>query len=188
MRETVEFSLDGDLYTITQWSAMEGLRMQSRLAPFLKPLAKALAAADGQGQESEDMDTAAIFASDGVQDAIVDFIDAVSTSKAPELIRDLFKGVEVIDHRDGDPIKVNLERKFDQHFAGRLALVYRLLPKIMEVQYGDFFGPLKDLFGKTAQTGSPTAQSALTRTAPPQTGTGPTLATMTVPKAANQDV
>ena len=120
MIHTREILVDGESYKVTQFSASKGMKLLTRLIKILgEPMASFFSNPDAEQEMAFQVALAAL--SDKLDEDVV-----LATVK--ELIDSL---------SDGDG-----QISFDTHFAGRFGHLFKVLGKILEVQYGDFFGVL----------------------------------------------
>lgn len=120
MIETRDVTVDDKRYSVTQFSATKGTKILTRLTMLLgEPLSVFMADQEADAQKVLPVAISALCAR-------LDEDVVVNT------LKELMDGVR----DENGPIQ------FDTHFAGRFGHMFKLLPKILEVQYGDFLGVL----------------------------------------------
>ncbi|MFC3227330.1 phage tail assembly chaperone [Marinibaculum pumilum] len=126
MIEHREKTIGGHEYSVTQFPAMQGLRIAVRLVKLVGPgMAKAL---DGKG-------LAGVLDSDiGVSDMVGALVDRLDEGTTPEFVRQLLSAT-VRDGRD-----LSDERNFNDAYAANYRELIGALGFVLEVNYGDFFG------------------------------------------------
>ena len=137
MIHTREVMVDGKKYSVTQFSASKGMKLLTRLVKILgEPMASFFSNPDAEQEIAFQAALAAL--SDKLDEDVV-----LNTVK--ELIDSLSDAEGSI--------------QFDTYFAGQFGHLFKVLGKILEVQYGDFFGVLVAK-GSEAQA----AKKVMTRT------------------------
>jgi len=125
-RTPVKKVVNGHEYEITPWDGLYALRMTQRIAQALKQsgASEGFSEVISGGMESE--------VSPG---AITDAIVAVlSYGDTPQLLRDMLHGT----FRDGKDI--TMDSVFNDAYTGNIGELVKVLPAIVEANFGDFFG------------------------------------------------
>jgi hypothetical protein len=120
MIQTQQIVVDGATYSVTQFSATKGMKLLTRLTKILgEPMSVFMSDENADAQKVLPV-------------AIAALSERLEEDMVVQTVKELMDGV-----RDSDgPIQ------FDTHFAGKFGHLFKLLAKILEVQYGDFFGAL----------------------------------------------
>lgn len=134
MRGTTEFELDGSRYSCGQYSATKATKMLAKLAKLVgKPIGMLSAA--GEGAEV-------------TPDLLGAVIEAVTSQIEPDefvaLVKDILEGVHVVDENGNRPVV------FDSDFSGRIGHMMKVVRKVLEFQFSDFFGDLTASIGGLA--------------------------------------
>ena len=120
MIETRDVLVEGRTYQVTQFSATKGIRMMTRLTKILgEPMGFLFASEKADADQMLPL-------------AIRALADKLDEDVVLDTVKQLLEGV-----RDS-----NGEIQFETHFAGKMKLLFGLLAKVLEVQYGDFIGGL----------------------------------------------
>ena len=120
MRESKTEHFEGLAVTVQQLPAMRAVKLSRRLAALLAPLAPALAA---------DGDVSVL------GEALGKALEAFSEKDLEALIKEVLEGATVEEDGKISP----LLPRFEDIFAGRVLLVYRVLIFALEVNFADFF-------------------------------------------------
>jgi hypothetical protein len=117
---TKSVTVDSETYEVTQFGASKGMKMLTRLTKILgEPMGMLFA------EDNAEVDKALPLA-----------LKALSDRLDEEMVLDTVKQLLTgIRNHDG-------EIQFETHFAGRLGHMFKLLSKVLEVQFGDFLGVL----------------------------------------------
>jgi hypothetical protein len=142
-QETVE--IDGHKYNMTQLGALEGRRLVVRLSKALAPML-------GSFAEHEKLTEGAVMA------ALSTGIESLDEQLTEELCN-AFTRRTLFQHQEQ---WVELERYFDQHFAGRYGSLLRWMLAHLKLNFADFLGDkpltgaLSAIRGVTTGSSSPT--------------------------------
>jgi len=166
MFETQSRTIDGTPFKVTQFAALEALRLQAVLLMKIAPaLGRALGALDGSLPKS----IAGIFA---LKINGAEFSAAVDSlfQNLPEdelipLVRRLLQGVGCETSVEGKTIWLtfddpgSFDTSFNLVFGGRTFLVYQVIKFVLEVNYPDLF----KMLGVKAATGSQKKTTVISR-------------------------
>lgn len=120
MIETRDIVVEGRTYQVTQFSATKGIKMMTRLTKIIgEPIGFMFS---NEGADVDQMLPMAIRA----------LSDKLDEDMVLDTVKQLLEGVR---NHEG-------ELEFDQYFSGKMGLLFKILGKVLEVQYGDFFGGL----------------------------------------------
>jgi len=143
MIETKTREIGGSEYEVTQFPAMEALRIKTRLAKMILPSIGEIS----QGGADQEINYEAI------SHAIAAFADNLNEKEFTELVTRLLKNTSA----DGKPMYHNgqlLDSTFDEAFAGNLMNLYKVLAFVLEVNYPDFFAAASSIGSLIGVTGS----------------------------------
>jgi hypothetical protein len=132
MREPVRKVIDGEEYTFCQLPPKQSIRLLTRILKIIGPaLGGAVSGGNVQSILDLDIDPGMIVSNlcSRLDESDVEYVVDVLLS-------------QVLHSGSGDISKV-----FDQHFAGRLPHLFKVIGTALEVQYGDFFGGKLDVAG-----------------------------------------
>lgn len=133
MLELIPRTVDGTEYQFSQFGAKRSLKLLLKLSKIVgKPLAMAVASADGSGSLLDKQLNPNMLAQ-----AVEALMERIEESEALEIIETLTSG-------DGCLCK-HQKIVFDLHYEGRLPHMFKVLFAALEVQYGNFFDALQDL-------------------------------------------
>lgn len=131
-RAPVKKLVNGHEYEIVPWDGMFALTMTQRLAAAIKEsgaserVSGVFSALAGDGDAMEqDVPVAAI------ADAVV---SVLSYGNTPSLVRDMLYGTT----RNGKDI--SMDSVFNEAYAGNIGELVKVIPGIVEANFGDFFG------------------------------------------------
>lgn len=120
MIHTREILVDGQSYSVTQFSASKGMKLLTRLVKILgEPMASFLSNPDAEAEGAFQMALGSLsekLDEDVVLNTVKELIDCLSTSEGPI--------------------------QFDTHFAGRFGHLFKVIGEVLKFQYGDFLGVL----------------------------------------------
>lgn len=120
MIETRDVLVEGRTYQVTQFSATKSIKMMTRLTKILgEPMGFMFADEKANADEMLPL-------------AIRALVSKLDEDLVIDTVKQLLEGV-----RDS-----NGEINFEVHFAAKMGLLFKVLGKVLEVQYGDFFGGL----------------------------------------------
>lgn len=148
MREPVKKTIDGEQYTFYQMNPRKSLKLMTRI---LKLIGAPVGTAFG-GHEK----TKSVFDQDINIGVIVEKLcDRLDENEVEYIIDQLLSQVTVAG-------KGEISKVFDEHFAGRLPHLFKVVFACLEVEYGDFLAGLsgltKSLGGRAGMTqGIPTS-------------------------------
>ena len=130
MREPVKKVIDGEEYTFCLLPPKQSIRLLTRILKIVGPaLGGAVSGGDIESIMDADIDTGMI---------ISQLCSRLDENDVEHIIDALLS--QVIHKGSGD-----LSRVFDQHFAGRLPHLFKVVGVALEVQYGDFFAGKLDI-------------------------------------------
>jgi len=120
MIHTREITVDDKSYSVTQFSASKGMKMLTRLVKILgEPMAAFFSDPDAEMELAFPAALAALsdkLDEDVVLQTVKELVESLTTSEGPV--------------------------QFDTYFAGQFGHLFKVLGKILEVQYGDFLSVL----------------------------------------------
>lgn len=126
MKRTQEIEIDGSRYSVGQYSATKAVRLLAKLAKIIgKPIGILTAA----GQNSE-----------VTPDLLGSAIESLTSSLDPDdfvaTVKEVLEGVHVFEEKGNRPVN------FDADFTGRIGHMMKLVRRVLEFQFEDFFGDL----------------------------------------------
>jgi hypothetical protein len=123
MIQTLEKTINGSSYSVTQLPARRALRLQAKLVKLLGPAVSTIFVASG------DLDNA----DQSIPKAIAALASQLDDKSFDQLVLDLLQGQA---RKNGKEIN---EAVLDMEFAGNLNELFLLLAFVLEVNFGDFF-------------------------------------------------
>jgi hypothetical protein len=121
-----EVSIDGDEYAISLFPAGQGLKLLSKLTGLLGgPLAKLAEGPEAEGAEDSGQLLGAAMAS---------LCENLEKTDVVALVKELLSVVQV----NGQKLP------FDTHFAGKYGPLLKVVKEVVEHNYSDFFGALRN--------------------------------------------
>lgn len=129
MKYSVEVQVDEVKYTVNMMTASRSIRLLAKLAKILGEPLSLLAAGKGDQQKAIDL----------LPNAVKAIAQRMDEDQVESMIKELVGTCSI----GPNPIQ------FETHFQGRIAHLFKLLPQILKVQYGDFWTALGDYMGKT---------------------------------------
>ena len=132
MRELIEKTVDGEVYSFSQFGAKKSLRMLIKISKIVgKPLSLAFASAEGPGKLSDKT------------------VNPNTLAQAVEALMERMDEDEVISILEsltsGDACLCNGKKvDFNGHYEGNLSHMFKVLKAALEVQYGNFFDALSE--------------------------------------------
>lgn len=139
MRNTTERDIDGRTWTVTVFSATEGLGIMARLTRILGgPIGRAVAGAlgPGGGEDGPSVDSATI------AEAFEALADRLDEAEVVGLIKRMLRGTQVAMD---DGKKVSAADRFDTVFMGAYATLFKVIGFVLEANYDI---PLADWLGE----------------------------------------
>lgn len=125
-RTPVKKVVQGHEYEVTPWDGLYALRMTQRIAKALKDSGASEGIGDifSGGMDSE-------VSAGAVTEAIV---SVLAYGDTPQLLRDMLHGT----YRNGKDI--TMDSVFNDAYSGNIGELIKVLPAIVEANFGDFFG------------------------------------------------
>jgi hypothetical protein len=150
----VEKVIDGKKYSITQFPATKSLEIFNELGVILgQPLSSLFVAFSGNDGGDVDFDSAKINEAGLAGEAIKVLFEKMKENNGIHLIKRILAD---------DSLLCNGQRiDFDMHFAGGKGIAHlaKVLPAVLEVQYGDFLGELRGVIASQAvRSASPSTE------------------------------
>lgn len=127
MRETQTKSINGHKWEVTPYPGMYGLKIQSRIIPFLKGISgivNGVLKSKSNNVLETDIDIGSLVES---------IISNIDEEKTPTLIKDILFGARV-DGRD-----VYSDKAFNEIFSANYAELYQGLYFVLQVNFGEVF-------------------------------------------------
>lgn len=119
-------------YQVTQFAAMRGLRLATRLLQLVGPGVGEAMDLAGQGGFAKIMD-----ADIDLSAVVKELVGQLDEDKVTSLISDLLSST----HRDEQDM--NYEENFNAAYAANYGELFRALTFVLEVNYGNFLGALR---------------------------------------------
>jgi hypothetical protein len=140
MIKTEEKTIDGVRYQVTQFPAMEALRVQTQLLKVAGPALAAIFSGvrSGDGAKAK-MEFSPIF----LAAALEKLSDKLNEDELERLVLRLLAGARIMEQNGGPFDGPNGRVLFNMHFAGKLATLWKVIAFVLEVNYQDFFDGLK---------------------------------------------
>lgn len=145
-RAPVKKVVNGHEYEITAWDGLYALRMTQRIAQALK---QSGASESVSGVFSGGMDAEVSPAA--ITEAVV---SVLSYGETPQLLRDMLHGT----FRNGKDI--TMDSVFNEAYTGNIGELVKVLPAIVEANFGDFFGMAGAIGARDASENSKTDSPA----------------------------
>jgi hypothetical protein len=151
--KTVDVSVDGFRYRVTQLTGFAGFRMSNRLLRLMVDALPAVAKMAGGAKLSALLDQEL----DTLLPAVGAIIAKLTADEQEEITRELLAPVVVVLSGKQEPVL----DVFDIHFQGRIASAYKLVFQTIKVNFGNF-GVARDANGAARQTQTPASSETST--------------------------
>jgi len=131
MRGTTDIELDGVQYSCGQYSTSKAVKILAKLSKLIGKPIGILSAMNEEAQVTPEL----------LGSAIEAFLAQVEPDDFVLMVKEILEGVHVNDGAQ------NRQVIFDVDFQGKVGHLLRLVRKVLEFQYADFFGDLATITG-----------------------------------------
>lgn len=136
MHEPRSIDIDGATYTVAALPPRRSLKLQNRLLRAVGPALAQLVATVKLGPDGKP-DLAALDLQ-AIASAVQGLMAQLTPEEQDAIMAELLATVTVVHEGRSAPVMA----VFDAHFAGRMQAIYKLMWAALEVNFGDFTGPL----------------------------------------------